>query len=438
MACGLLERLKMSKVLALPVALLSIACGGDAERSDPDGGNQPDPDSGTPILERTSLATHACEIVDQPDEVAGDTIGSAVAVVGDSPLVARASFGPIGADEYGSILAVTPAAFAPVGLGDEAYRTTALEPLRFPALAASGEGAVIAWVAGDQSERVMRARLDGAGDIVGSAAEVAQTDAPALALAIAATGSTTQVLWIDSALRVQALGSDGAPLADATTVRAATVTGAALATALDGTVVVWTESEPDAGVYLALLDAEATVTAGPLRVSGTLPAHTFVDLPAVVAVGDELMVAWREHLWEEDPDGDPGTWDPRGHAIIRVARVDGGGDRVLARDSLQAVEENIVHTQPVLVAIDGAVALSWSRGTFISACGGCISDNKRRLVLLEPRELVPLGEVIEMVGVTGFSRATLIEVAGDLAHVLGLDYHAISNLALARTTCSAR
>ena len=438
MACGLLERLKMSKVLALPVALLSIACGGDAERSDPDGGNQPDPDSGTPILERTSLATHECEIVDQPDEVAGDTIGSAVAVVGDSPLVARASFGPIGDDDYGGILAVTPASFAPVGLGDEAYRTTALEPLRFPSLAATDEGAAIAWVAGDQSQRIMGARLDGAGDIVGSPTEVAEADAAVLALAMAATGSTIHVLWFDSALRVRAVGSNGAPLGEATTVRAAPVTGAALATAGEGTVAVWTEPEADAGVYLALLDAAGTVTAGPLRVSGTLPEHTFVDLPAVVAAGDELMVAWREHLWEEDPDGDPGTWDPRGHAIIRVARVDRAGERVLASARLQTVEEEFVHTQPALVAQGGAVALSWSRGVFISACGGCISDNKRRLVLLEPRDLVPLGEVIEMVGVTGFSRATMIEVAGDLAHVLGLDYHAISNLALARTTCSAR
>ena len=428
----------MSKLLALPVALLSIACGGEAERSEPDGGNQPDPETGTPILERTSLATHECEIVDQPDEVAGDTIGSAVAVVGDSPLVARASFGPIGDDDYGGILAVTPASFGPVGLGDEAYRTTALDPLRFPTLAASGEGAAIAWVAGDQSQRIMGARLDGAGDIVGSPTEVGQPDAAVLALAMAATGSTSQVMWVDSALRLQAIDVDGAPLGEATTVRAAPVTGVALATAGEGTVAVWTEPGADAGVYLALLDGDGTVTADPLRVSGTLAEHTFVDLPAVVAAGDELMVAWREHFWEEDPDGDPGTWDPRGHAVIRVARVDGAGQRVLARESLQSVEEEIVHTQPALVAQGATVALSWSRGVFISACGGCISDNKRRLVLLEPRELVPLGEVIEMVGVTGFSRATMIDVAGDLVHVLGLDYHAISNLALARTTCSTR
>lgn len=429
----------MSKALALSVAFLLFACGDDDDgRSDPDGGNQPDPETGTPILERTSLDTHACEIAVEPDEVAGDTIGSAVAVVDGTPLVARASFGPIGGDDYGSILAVMPASFAPVGLGDEAYRTTALEPLRFPAMAASGDGAAIAWVAGDQSDRVVGARLDSAGDIVGSPSEVAQTDAPVAGLAMTASGSSTQIVWFDSALRGRTLGSDGAPQGEATTIRAATATGAALASTDGGTVVVWTEGEPDAGVYLALLDAAGAVTAGPLQVSAALPAHTFVDMPAVVAVEGELLVAWREHLWEEDPDGDPGTWDPRGHAVIKVARVAGGAERVLARERLQAVEEEIVHLQPALVALDGAVALSWSRGMFISVCGGCISDYKRRLVLLEPRALVPLGEVIEMVGVTGFSRATMIEVAGDLAHVLGLDYHAINNLALARTTCSAR
>ena len=253
-----------------------------------------------------------------------------------------------------------------------------------------------------------------------------------------ASGSSTQIVWFDSALRVRLSAATG--LRKARPPRSAPPPRPAPPwRATDGgTVVVWTEGEPDAGVYLALLDAAGAVTAGPLQVSAALPAHTFVDLPAVVAVEGELLVAWREHLWEEDPDGDPGTWDPRGHAVIKVARVDGGGERVLARERLQAVEEEIVHLQPALVALDGAVALSWSRGMFISVCGGCISDYKRRLVLLEPRELVPLGEVIEMVGVTGFSRATMIEVAGDLAHVLGLDYHAINNLALARTTCSAR
>lgn len=425
----------MRNALALSVTLV-LACGGDADPSGPDGGDGPIPEPGTPILERESPGTHQCEVLDEPAEVAGNTLGSAIAMVGDRPLVARASFGLVGDGEYRSILGVTPASFSPMALGAEAYRTTAVAVLRLPALTAAGDGAALAWVEGDQSERVVLARLDGAGDIVGSAAPIAEADGAVVALSVAATGSGTQVLWVDSALHVQAFGGDGQPLGDAALVRTAPMNGALLAPAGDGTVAVWTQREEDAGVYLALLDPSGAVTAGPLRVSPELPELTFVDAPAVVAAGDELVVAWSEHFWQEDTDGDPGTFDPHGHASIRVARVDRAGSRVLAFERLQAVEEEIIHIHPALTAVDDAVALSWSRGTFIPVCGGCISDNTRHLVLLEPRDLVPLGEVVEMVGVTGFSSATMIAAGGDLAHLLGLDYHAISNLALARTTCS--
>ena len=146
----------MSKALALSVAFLLFACGDDdGGRSDPDGGNQPDPETGTPILERTSLAPTRARSPSSRTRWRATRSGRRSRWSTARPLVARASFGPIGGDDYGSILAVMPASFAPVGLGDEAYRTTALEPLRFPAMAASGDGAAIAWVAGDQSDRVV-------------------------------------------------------------------------------------------------------------------------------------------------------------------------------------------------------------------------------------------------------------------------------------------
>jgi hypothetical protein len=431
---------KLAPVLALA---LSLACGGDDDPSRPDGGSNPLPEPGTPILERTSLATHECQVLNEPDEVAGNTLGSAIAPVGETSLVARASFGPTGnGDEYAFILAVAPASFSPMGLGDEAYRTTALELMRLPALTAAGDGALLAWVAGDQGARIMLAALDAAGDVVDPAAPIAETGAAfgVVALALASAGSTVRILWADSSLHVQLAGVDGALRGDAVTVRTAPMTGAALAPAgEDGTAVVWTESQEDAGVYLALLDGDGAVTAGPLNVSGGLPELTFVDAPAVIAAGDDLLVAWSEHYLDEDQDGDPGTWDPEGNAVIRVARVAADAQRVLALERLQAPEKEIIHIQPAFAAIDdGAVALSWSRGTIIYVCGGCVSDNKRRLVLIEPRDLVPLGDVVEMEGETGFSTAAMIRSAGDLVHLLGLDYHAISNVALARTHCAPR
>ena len=422
----------MKLALALPLAFALAACDGDGAPSGPDGG--PDGPPGTPILERESRATHACQVLDEPAEVAGNILGASIAQVGGTPLVARASYGPVGGDEYRHILGVTPATFSPLGLGDEAFRVTALGSLRQPALTTAGDGAALAWVEGDQDQRVMLARLDSSGSVVGSARSIAQANAVA-ALSIATTGSATQVLWADSALHVQAFDAGGAPLADAVSLRTAPTTGAVLAPAGDGTVAVWTEREEDAGVYLALLDRSGAVTAGPLRVSGALPELTSVYSPAVVAEGDELLVAWSEQFRDDDTDGDPDSFDPRGHSEIRVARVTGDGARVLALERLQPDEEEIINIQPALTMVDHAVALSWSRGTHIAVCGGCISDNTRRLVLLDPRDLVPLADVVEMVGPSGFSAATMTAADGDLAHLLGLDYHAISTTALARTTC---
>ncbi len=428
--------LAIPTAVKLALALALVACGSDPDPGGPDGGADPIPEPGTPILERTSRATHACQVVDAPAEVAGDTLGAAFAPVGDALLVARAGWGLVGDDDYRAILGVTPATFSPMQLGAEAYRTTALETLRLPAMTAAGDGGLLAWVQGDYQQDLMLARLDGAGNVVGAPARLADADG-AVSVAMASDDAGAGVLWIDSALHLQRVAADGGPRGDAVTIRTAPMNGAALAAAADGgTVVVWTELESDAGAYLALLDGSGAVTAGPLRVSGALPEYTFVDAPAVIAAGDELLVAWSEHFWRDDTDGDPGTWDPDGHTVIRVARVSGDGGRVLALERLQADEDEIIHIQPAFTAVDdGVLALSWSRGTFIPVCAGCVSDNTRRLVLLEPHDLVPLGEVLEMEGETGFSSARMIAAAGHLVHLLGLDYHAISNLALARTRC---
>jgi len=434
-AWPLLRPLDVKLLSAL--AVLLVACGSDRDPAGPDGGTDPIPEPGTPILERASRGTHACEVLDAPAEVAGSTVGSTIALVGDAPLVARASWGLVGDDEYASILAVAPASFSPMGLGAEAFRTTAAQSLRLPALAAAGDGGLLAWADGDQSQRLMLARLDAAGDLVGSAAPLAQADGGMVAVAIAGAGSSAWIAWVDAALHVQQVGADGVPDGEPVALRTALVNGVALLPAGDGgTAVVWTETQVDAGVYLAVLDASGAITTPPWRISGSLPEYSFVDAPAIIASGDELLVAWSEHLWREDIDGDPGTWDPQGHSVVRVARVAGDGGQVLALERLQASEEDVIHIQPALTAIDGgAVALSWSRGSFIAVCAGCVSDNTRRLVLLDPVDLVPLGEVVEMEGVTGFSSAAMIDAGGELVHLLGLDYHAISNVALARTAC---
>lgn len=421
----------MKSAAALTLACLLVACGDD-DGAGPFVGDDPSiPQPGTPILDRDSTKTYACEVLDAPVEIAGGSQNVAIAAVNGAPLVAHSGWETLEGGESTSVLAVTPATFSPPGLGDEIYRTTSSDVLYSQDLAAFDGGALLAWaVSGEVEQRIMLVKLDSAGDAVGAPVAVAPMSS-GLPLQIVAWENGAQLL---SGQTLHVINGQGAPVADTVALTDARISGAALARIDGGTAAVWTTFEGDIGVYLDLLDESGAVANGPLRISHRLPAYTSVSSPAVIAADDEILVAWTEAFRQEFEEG-KGAW---GHSIVRVARVSGDGERVLAFESLQAVEEGIIHLQPAFVALGDAVLLTWSRGTFIPICGGCRADNTRRLIVLEPHDLVSRSESIEMEGeITGFSDADMAEVGDVLVHLLTLDFHALSSLALARTRCSA-
>jgi hypothetical protein len=50
--------------------------------------------------------------------------------------------------------------------------------------------------------------------------------------------------------------------------------------------------------------------------------------------------------------------------------------------------------EPSLVKFHDSVAVLWSRGSHIYACGGCVPDHRIDLMLIDPVDLIPVSDVV--------------------------------------------
>ena len=250
------------------------------------------------------------------------------------------------------------------------------------------------------------------------------------AQAQAATADGFALLWSDDeTLRFAALDASGAPAGEPVAVRSGQIPQARLARHGDGFAAIWIE---ETGVYLALLDDGGAPRGEPERLAGAGDEETYLADPFVVSVDDELVVAWTDSYRSadyNDPDG--------GRSVVRIARVSGDGELLGPAERLQAAEDGIVSALSSLLPVDGAIAVAWTRETYIAVCGGCVSDATVRLVLLDPEDLVPVSETVELVGPSGMRSAPMVgNEDGDLAFFMTVDYHALADLAGAMIRCT--
>jgi hypothetical protein len=152
----------------------------------------------------------------------------------------------------------------------------------------------------------------------------------------------------------------------------------------------------------------------------------------VISSGAEVLLAWEEGYFPELDEGDV----PTGHTIVRIARITDGGELAGPVLRVQAPETGFVNVNPTLLPVEGAVALSWSRGHMRPVCGGCVSDNVMQFVLLDSDDLAPVSDVVEVSGPSGLTSAPITTVDGDsFAYLLEVDYHARFDLAAAMVHC---
>jgi hypothetical protein len=305
-----------------------------------------------------------------------------------------------------------------------------------PALIAGDDSLGLSWVASSatQAGQVLRfAVLDGEGELAGGPVTVdgADNDVSILTHAQAVTDDGFALLWSDdAALRFVALDESGAAAGQPVVVRSAQVLSARLVRHGDGFAAVWIE---ESGLHLGLLDGGGAPRAEPELLAGPGREGTSLAEPFVAVVGDELVVAWTESYRSDDYNDPEG-----GHALVRLARVGGGGELLGPIERLQAAEDGIVSALSSLLPMDGAtLAVAWSRETYIPICGGCVSDATIRVILLDPVDLVPVSDVVELVGPSGIKGAPMVgSDDGAVAFFLTVDYHALVDLAAAAIRCT--
>lgn len=404
------------------------ACGGSSGSSE----SEP-PEEGTPVLDRSPRPSHACAI-DREAAVVSESEQQGVGALGrteEGYFAARSGSDP---DTFESIIAVSELGFDPVELAPPQVQMPGAGFLARPALVA-GDGTLgLSWIndaATTAGNELRFAVLDGAGELVTDTVTITGAEEGMIRThAQAARADGFAILWSgDVGLRFLALDESGEAAGDPVTVRSGEVIFARLVRFSDGFAAVWIE---ESGVHLALLDDGGAPRIEPERLAGPGSEGTYLTDPFVVAVDDELVVAWTERYASTDHDDPMG-----GHALVRLARVSGDGELLGSVERLQAAEDGIVSAFSSLLPIDGTVAVAWSRETYIPICSGCISDATIRFILLDPVDLVPVSDPVELVGPSGLKSAPMVGADnGDVAFFLTVDYHALADLAAAKIRCT--
>jgi hypothetical protein len=400
------------------LAFILAACGG---------GSDPGDDDATPILDRTPRLEHACTIAAEVTVLAEQQspIGYALAHAGGVFLLALGGY-----DSQAGMarLDLAELSFDPVELAPPRLRIPGWGSM--PSLADRGATMGLAWLDQDQTTGAHSARiriLDQSGAVV---SEPPPTPFPGFAsgLDLIATDTGYALLFASSdGARVSILDETGAPTGGVRVVTSGELRGADLVRHGAGFLATW--ADPD-GVHAVRLDAAGALASEPVRLSPVPRDRYTHSWPFALAVDDVVVIAWVEGYHNDD-------WEnPRGHSIVRIARVDAAGAPIGASVPLHATEEERVNDGPSLARVGDAVAVAWSHGTIIHICAGCISDNTMRLVLFDPADLAPVSDVVELVGPSGLHAPPIANAGGDIGLFLTVDYHAIADYAAAQVRCA--
>lgn len=148
--------------------------------------------------------------------------------------------------------------------------------------------------------------------------------------------------------------------------------------------------------------------------------------PSFVKVGEQYWLAFTEGQIDYE--------QMTGAVVVRIAILDENGDG----DShlLQAPVEGKNNLWPSFVELGDRIGVTWTTGSIIWICGGCITDYDLQFVLLDPAQVVPASEVVTELHDMNGIMAPLAAVSGNDVLTLGsLDFHALTLPASGQLHC---
>ncbi|MFZ4580146.1 MAG: hypothetical protein ACOYOB_17305 [Myxococcota bacterium] len=322
---------------------------------------------------------------------------------------------------------------------------------------ASGEGAGVAWrqeASSSNSSTIHVGSVDATGSWTVGPSPVASIDPiPSGAGGlhqVVANGADLAVLWSDGAgLWLGEFAASGAQKGNPILLTSLAVQDARVVRTDSGWIASWGQPGADdsSDVFSIHVAGTDTPPQAPVRISrpssatrqtrnGDLIHHHGTTLAAM-----EEWVTRGDVTWTGRPGG---TWatPPNGsrESVVRLVALDKDGAPIGPSRPVQVAVPHVENVQPVLHAMGDDVALVWSTGSVIYRCGGCISNNDLRLVVLRRGDLAPLSPVAEVprVGENGLKRPHFA-FHGDVSLLaFSVDYHATSRVGTAVVACVAK
>jgi hypothetical protein len=218
----------------------------------------------------------------------------------------------------------------------------------------------------------------------------------------------------------------------------------AIAATTSGYAMIWRDPSSSAGgidfASAGLTGAEAearhrvSAPVGPGLVVGGVNSFESAT-NALLANGDGFLAAWIEGRQGGDLHG--------AGSVVRVARLDGRGNRLGDASSLRSFQADVDEVEPSLVPFGDAVAVLWARGSHIYICGGCVPDHGIDLLLVDPATLTPLSNVVSLTNGGdprggGLLRHRAAVVGSSLLVPYLLTFHVYASLGSAAFDCAKK
>jgi hypothetical protein len=218
-----------------------------------------------------------------------------------------------------------------------------------------------------------------------------------------------------------------------------------VAATTDGYVFVWNRIDgKTSSILFAKTDALGNETVAPRTIVSTdslaLGYSGFASGGTrIVEIAGGFVAAWSEAHEGQIEDGgfspSKGAW-----SVVRLTRLDSQGALVGMSATMRAPEADVDEVEPVLTTSADALAVSWSRGSHIYMCGGCVPDHRIDLLLIDPTSFVPLSDVVTVTNGGGLMAGGLLrkQVAATGSSLLTLydrEFHTSADPGSAVFTC---